>query len=130
MEQNGVRLIFVHMGNLEQGRKMLENEGMENPLHVSDPEKKVYEVFELQRCFIKQFFAPRVWANVAKLAVTKGIFLKKPVGDTNQMPGVFLVHKGKIEKEYRHEFISDKPDYLELADCEICTDEISPLATH
>jgi len=128
MEQNGVRLMFVHMGTLEQGQQMLEDEGMERPLHVSDPEKKVYETFELQRCFLKQAFSPVVWGNVVKLALTKRIFLKKPVGDTNQMPGVFLLHQGKIEKEYRHDFISDKPDYLELADCEICTDDIAPLA--
>ena len=34
-----------------------------------------------------------------------------PAGDPWQMPGPFLIHKGRILKAFINESVSDKPDY-------------------
>ena len=39
----------------------------------------------------------------------------KLVGDGFQMPGVFLLRNGRIEKAFRHQTAADRPDYCELA---------------
>ncbi len=36
-------------------------------------------------------------------------------GDGFQMPGVFLLHRGQVLREFRHESAADRPDYLALA---------------
>ena len=38
-----------------------------------------------------------------------------PVGSVRQMPGTFLVYRGEIVNAFRHERISDRPDYVALA---------------
>jgi hypothetical protein len=35
-------------------------------------------------------------------------------GDGLQMPGVFLLHRGKVLREFRHESAADRPDYVTL----------------
>ena len=40
-------------------------------------------------------------------------------GDGFQMPGVFLIDKGKVQAEYRHESAADVPDYRGIASCSI-----------
>ncbi|PCJ58723.1 MAG: hypothetical protein COA73_09615 [Candidatus Hydrogenedentota bacterium] len=126
LEQSGVRLLFVHMGTPDQGKKMLEENGMERPLHVSDPDQRLYQLFELQRSFARQIFSPRVWVNKAKLYFTKSVKVNEAAGDINQMPGAFLVHKGVVERGYRHKYISDRPDYFALADSDGNTDPPTP----
>jgi hypothetical protein len=37
-----------------------------------------------------------------------------PRNDTRQMPGVFLIREGRVVREYRHEYASDRPDYVAL----------------
>jgi hypothetical protein len=31
------------------------------------------------------------------------------------MPGVFLIHRSAIVKSFRHKLVSDRPDYVALA---------------
>jgi hypothetical protein len=57
-----------------------------------------------------------VWLRGAE-ALVRGHGLGAIVGDSLQMPGVFLVHRGAIVKAFRHEYSSDVPDYVTLAAC-------------
>ena len=35
------------------------------------------------------------------------------------MPGVFTIFEGKVVSEFRHRFVSDKPDYKSMVDCAV-----------
>ena len=39
----------------------------------------------------------------------------KVIGDSFQLPGVFLVHHGEIVKAFRHESVADEVDYAAMA---------------
>jgi hypothetical protein len=66
--------------------------------------------------FVAQIVGPAVWLRGAA-AMARGHLAGAIVGDTLQMPGVFLVRDGEILKAFRHEHTSDVPDYVELATC-------------
>jgi hypothetical protein len=41
----------------------------------------------------------------------------KQVGDGFQMPGIFMIHNGRIADSYIHKTASDKPDYEDIIKC-------------
>jgi len=128
LQQNGIRLAFVHQGTLEEGDEFFAGYDMMDFHHVSDPQRELYQAFKLRRGSLWQVLGLRpVWR-----ALREGLIAKFGVGriqgDEFQMPGVFLIHEGKIEQEFRHRYVSDKPDYLALAECDICTPEPSTAA--
>ena len=40
----------------------------------------------------------------------------KQLGDSTQMPGIFIIYKGIITQHYIHKFAADRPDYSKLMD--------------
>lgn len=83
---------------------------------ISDPRARLYRAFGLERGRLMQIVGPAVWLRGAT-ALAKGHLAGAIVGDSLQMPGVFLVHHGAILKTFRHEHTSDVPDYVALATC-------------
>jgi hypothetical protein len=59
---------------------------------------------------------PGVWWRGAT-TVARGYLPGAFIGDTLQMPGVFLVSRGEVVRAFRHELTSDLPDYMSLASC-------------
>lgn len=120
MEVGGVRLAFVHMEPEEIAGPFFESYGLGNAHRIHDPEQKLYAAFDLHRGTIGQIFGVPVLLRVARLMLSGKAKLAKPSADERQMPGLFLLHEGRIERAFRPEKISDKPDYVKLADCTIC----------
>lgn len=125
-EQNGIRLAFVHMGSEEEAGEFFEHYGCEEEHRISDPEQRIYQAFDLRRGTLGQIFGPRVMYRAVVAGLFKGHGVGRSSGDEFQMPGVFLIHKGRIEQSFRHRYASDRPDYLELAECEFCDTTPSP----
>lgn len=114
IESDGTKLLFVHMGSLEQGNEVLRDAGLAGVAHVSDPSTALYRAFGLRRGSFRQLFGLKTWA--------RGFSARKYgvgslVGDGFQMPGAFLVDGGQVVKSYRHASASDVPDYQDLASC-------------
>lgn len=112
----GVGVVLVHMASEDEAAEFFRGYGLGAAERVSDPERVLYRAFGLQRGRFLQLFGPRVAARGLR-ATIEGHRVGKLVGDGFQMPGVFLVRNGRIEKAFRHATAGDRPDYDELATC-------------
>lgn len=104
------------MGEETQAVPFFGGFGLGDVARISDPPARLYKAFGLERGRLMQIAGPAVWLRGAS-ALAKGHMVGAFVGDTLQMPGVFLVHRGAILKTFRHEYTSDVPDYVDLATC-------------
>jgi peroxiredoxin len=115
LEARGINLALVHMSETAQATRFFERYGLESVHHFSDPTCKLYRAFGLDRGTFLQLFGPRVWFR----GITAGLFSRHGMGplsgDGFQMPGVFLVDRGKILSAFRAATAADRPDYLSVA---------------
>lgn len=102
------------MGSEAEGTSLLARHGLQEVPHFSDPDRKLYESFGLRRASWSQVFGGTVWKRGVE-AFAAGHSLGFPVGDPMQMPGVFLIHEGRMVRAFRHDTAADRPDYLSLA---------------
>jgi peroxiredoxin len=81
-------------------------------LCLSDPERKAYQAYGLERGSLFQtFLNPKVWSAVSK-ASKKGYAVEPPPPgqDAMQMSGTFIISKeGRIELPYYYDHIADHP---------------------
>ena len=112
LKAKGIKLIFVHMAKNDLAEKYFHEFGLEGVSHVSNPEKNYYTAFGLMKGTFSQLYGLRTWIRGFS-PQTKGyqLELAEQLGDSTQMPGMFLIHKGKTIAEYIHKRASDKPDY-------------------
>ena len=117
LQARGTRLVFVHMGTFAQGDEVLRRYGLADVAHVSDPEARLYRALRLRRGRFTQLFGLRSWTRGVVAGLLRGHGVGTLVGDGFRMPGVFLIDRGEVVREYRHRHASDVPDYQELATC-------------
>lgn len=103
------------MGNEEQAQKFFSKFGAQDEHRVSDAEKRLYRAFSLQRGKFSQLFGMRIWKREVRdhMFLTYGV--GRIIGDSFQLPGVFLVHHSQVLKSFRHETVADEVDYVALA---------------
>ena len=116
IEASGTQVAFVHMGEETQAAPFFGGYGLGDVARISDPAARLYRAFGLERGGLMQIAGPAVWLRGAA-ALARGHMVGALIGDTLQMPGVFLVQDGEILKTFRHEYTSDVPDYVTLASC-------------
>lgn len=121
IEATGTQLAFVHMGSEKQADDFFASYGLSDVARISDPSAELYQAFNLKRGGLREIFNLKVWTRGFEAAILKGHSVGMLVGDGFQMPGVFLVHRGQILREFRHETVADLPDYESLAVCPIQT---------
>lgn len=118
IEEKGVNVIFVHMANNEEAETYFSQYNLPDSIHVSDEESKFYQAFGLLKGNFRQLFGLSVMMRGFKLAMEKGYGIGF-LGDGFQMPGIFLLRNNEILNSYIHDTAADKPDYFEIATCEI-----------
>ncbi len=104
-----INVVFVTLGTVEQTETFRKK--MKSPhKFICDPEKKLHDLFNLQRGGLAaDFINPHVIARAIS-AMLKGFFNGLPIGDASQLPGVFLVEKdGSVTWEQRAKDIADIP---------------------
>jgi len=119
IEASGMQIIFVHMGSSGEAEQYFNRYGYQDAMHISDPGCALYNTFRLKRGSFSQLFGLRSWIRGFEAGILKGYGVGKLVGDGFRMPGVFVLYKGEIIKEYRHSHAADRPDYEALASCEL-----------
>jgi peroxiredoxin len=107
----GTQLAFVHMGDEQQGTELFSRYGLSDVPRVSDPEAKLYKAFRLKRGRLRQVMGPRVWVRGFESFIKNGHPVGFPIGDTLQMPGVFLIQGGHILRSYFHQTSADRVNY-------------------
>ena len=117
IEEEGTRLVFVHLATDEQATAYFEKAGLSDEHRISDPNGIMYNAFGLERAAFVQVLG---WKSIVRRfqAILKGHGFGPLVGDGFRMPGIFLINRAEIVKSYRHEQASDRPDYVSLASCE------------
>lgn len=103
------------MGDESDSRTIRERFAFGPSEIISDPNRRLHTALNLQQGTLLRMFSPRTWVRGFHSAIIKGHGFGKPVGDPWQMPGVFLIHRGQILREFRHRSPADRPDYLALA---------------
>lgn len=120
VEGRNTTLVLVHMMPSEVADVELRKFGLEHIPHVSDPEQLMYKQFSLRRGTLRQLLGIDVIIRGLKVGIKDKLGIGKEMGDSFQMPGVFLVYNGKIVKKYVHKTAADVPPYQELLLCEEC----------
>lgn len=109
IEQKNVLPVIVHMSEPDIGEDFVKSYGLTDFVAISDPEKKFYRAFQVPRGGLSQLFGLKVLKRglLDGLLATHGIgFLD---GDGLQMPGLFLLVNGQIEKSFIYQSIGDVP---------------------
>jgi peroxiredoxin len=117
IEDAGARIIFVHMGEDEKAAYLFERYHLQDIARISDPEARLYSALGLPRASLMQVYGPGMWKHVIQSVLLDGHGMGQIVGDRFQMPGAFLIHRGSVIGGFRHQRISDHPDYRSIISC-------------
>lgn len=119
LESQGTAIVLVHMSDDTDAARFFKAYDLEDVPRISDPDRVLYRAFGLHRGTFKQLFSPIVWWRGISAAFLQRHLIGKLEGDGFQMPGVFLIHGGRLAKTFRHHTVSDRPDYEDLAACPV-----------
>jgi peroxiredoxin len=114
IEAKGARIALVHMGTAESFAAFAASFGMGEVAAVSDPERRLYRGLGLRRGRLGQLFGWSMWWRGAK-ALFEGHHPGALEGDGTQMPGVFLIHQGRVVRRFVHGDAAERPDYVKLS---------------
>lgn len=119
-KSKGVGLVFIHMAEYEVAEEYFQKFNFDNVLHVSDIECEYYAAFGLTKGKFSQLYGLQTW--IRGYALNKEghkLEMAKSLGDSTQMPGIFLVSNGSIKEKYIHKEASSQPDYNKLICCSL-----------
>jgi hypothetical protein len=91
-----IQPVVVHMGSPDEGNAMMARWGLSDVPHISDPECRLFQAYQLPRGTFGQLFGLRVWIEGFRAAILKGYGFGKLVGDGFQMSGAYLIRDGRI----------------------------------
>jgi len=117
IEEKGTQLVFVHMADEATANRYFTRYNLEDAVHISDPNCDYYAAFGLVKGNLTQLMGLRVWMRGFQAGIIEGHGLGKLMGDSFQMPGIFLVQNEMVKDHYIHKLSSDKPDYEKLTEC-------------
>ncbi len=111
-EKKGIQLVFVHMSENKVADDYFVKYNLKGVSHISDPMANYYKSFKITKGSFLQLYGLQTW--IRGYAVKKEghqLELAKHLGDSTQMPGLFLLHNGEIRQQFIHKTVSDRPDY-------------------
>jgi len=115
IEARATRMAFVHLGTEEKAKLFFTAYYLVDVPRFSDPDGRLYQAFGLMRAKLRQYLNQESILRML-MAWLEGHFVGLPAGDVQRMPGAFLLRDGEIRKAFRHKRVSDRPDYLALAE--------------
>ena len=118
IELEGTKIILVHLETEEVAAKATQKYNLADLPRISDPTKKLYKAFGLQKGNMLQLFGFNVIIRGFIAGLINGNLPAKPKADPYQMPGVFVIYKGAVMHTFKHTTAADRPDYIELAKIE------------
>lgn len=114
IEQSGIRIVLVHMGDTETLRSLLVKYGLGRLNRICDPSQELYRAFGLKRGTFQQLFGLKVMLRGFLGGVLVRCGIGPIVDDSRQMPGVFLIDQSTIIRRFRHRTAADRPDYVKF----------------
>jgi hypothetical protein len=125
IEAAGARVVFVHMGDESKSHYLFARYHLEDVPRISDPEARLYQALRLKRASLLEVYGPAMWRYALQSILLDGHGMGQLVGDRFQMPGAFLVQDGTVVSGFRHQLISDHPDYLSIVRCISSGDQVN-----
>ena len=118
-EELGFRIVFVHMSDTETANDYFSKFNLEGITFINDPHKRYYNAFGLFRGSFTQLFGLQTWIRGYQVKMKHDFPLEsdKRLGDSFQMPGVFVLYEGEIKDKFVHQHAAQRPDYDRLLDC-------------
>jgi peroxiredoxin len=111
IEEAGLAIAVIMQGTPES-TAIFAQQYAPGLLCLSDPERKAYQAYGLERGNLFQtFLNPKVWAAISR-ARKKGYAVEYPPAgqDAMQMSGTFIISKeGRVELPYYYDHIADHP---------------------
>jgi peroxiredoxin len=117
IEDNGVTIVFVHMAEAKKAKPFFEKFKLPKAIHISDPDKIYYRAFGLSKGTFTQLFGLNTWGTGFRTLAKHGADFRDDIGDSFQMPGIFLISEGEIKDSFLHKDVADVPDYGRLMQC-------------
>lgn len=115
IESEGVQLVLVHLGTEDQAATLFDRYRLADLPRVADPEARLYRSLGLGRGNFGQLFGVSSWIRGFRAALLDRHGFGQLAGDGFQMPGAFLIRRGRIEHSFVHRVSADRPDYAGLA---------------
>jgi hypothetical protein len=113
----GTELIFVHMAEPAVAEEYLSRFNLADVEHISDVHCHYYIHFGLMKGTFSQLFGLQTWIKGFSLQSKYGNEFGKHLGDSFQMPGVFMIHERVVKEKFVHRSVADRPDYEKLLKC-------------
>lgn len=104
-------MVCVHQGTEADAEEFFATWGGASFGRIADPTRRLYAAFDLKRASLRQAFGFPMWRRGID-ASQRGFVLGRVAGDAWQMPGCFVLHKGRILSSFPYDMVSDRPDYL------------------
>ena len=119
IEEQGFRIVFVHMSDTETANEYFNRFNLAGVTFVNDPEQRYYRAFGLLRGSFNQHYGLQTWIRGYKVKKQHDFELElaKKLGDSTQMPGVFILMDGEIREKFIHRHAAEQPNYQRLLDC-------------
>jgi peroxiredoxin len=111
---SGAQIVLVHMGDTAGIETLLRKHKLSALDRIQDSDRQLYRAFGLKRGTLRQLFGPKVIVRGLKAGLLDRHGLGRVKADSFQMPGVFLIHRGRIVRRFRHSTAADRPDYLQI----------------
>jgi hypothetical protein len=116
LAERGTRTVLVHMTTDDVATAELNRFGLGHMERISDPDCSLYGRFGLEKGNWSELMGPKVLYRGVVLGIFKGLGIGSEKGDMTQMPGIFLLHKGRVVKAFRHQTAADMPDIAFLSE--------------
>jgi AhpC/TSA antioxidant enzyme len=110
--ETGAQVAFVHMSPPAEADRWFAEYNLTDLTRISDPDKHLYRLFELEEGSLNQLAHPRVWWPWFRTAVIEGHGAGAAGPNWRQLTGVFVVHRGKVLDGIRHEDSTGRPNYV------------------
>ena len=109
-----IKIVLVHMASTMEAEDFFGQSTLRGIEHISDPELKMYNDFGLTKGTFRQLFGLNTWIRGYEVMKKDIPFSNSQIGDSFQMPGIFLIKENKVVASYIHKRASDRPDYNKL----------------
>lgn len=109
-----VRVVIVHMSELDEGKRLLDQFALDHVEQFSDPSAGLYSEFGIPRGSLRQIIGPKVIVKGLWTALTKGFGIGYAGGDCFQMPGVVGADGGEIRKRFLYRDVSQRLSFAEF----------------
>lgn len=116
LRRRNIQLVLVHMASDQEAGELFSQFGLGEVIRIGDPDRKFYRAFGLEEGSWRQILGFKVWIRGFQVAILRGLGWGKPHGSVRQLPGVFLIHRGRIVLDFRHETSADRADYGRMAE--------------